>query len=72
MDVGQRWRHGEAVRARAVDQLAAARTHRDELAELADVAEGTPREASAADARDAARARATAKEAWVHWLEHGF
>ncbi|HSD78328.1 MAG TPA: hypothetical protein VLA98_13025 [Solirubrobacteraceae bacterium] len=56
---------------RAIEQLDHARAAMDRLTDLADVAEGTPQEAAAADARDAGRDRFAAKEAWLIWVERG-
>ncbi len=64
-------RKGDAAHARAIEQLTRARDDHRDLAKRADAAAGTTGEEQAADARDAARADVTTKDAWVGWIEHG-
>lgn len=67
----ERSRRGDEAHTKAIEQLDQARVARNRLTELADAAEGTQREAETADARDAARDRFAAKEAWLIWIERG-
>lgn len=64
-------RRGDAAHTKAIEQFAEARTAQRRLTQVADAAEGTPRASEAADARDAARDRFAAKEAWLLWIERG-
>lgn len=67
----ERSRRGDGAHTTAIEQLDQARVARNRLTERADAAEGTQREAETADARDAARDRFAAKEAWLIWIERG-
>ena len=67
----ERSRRGDPAHTKAIEQLEEARVTQDRLADLADAAEGTQREAETADARDDARDRFAAKEAWLIWIERG-
>ena len=67
----ERSRRGDPAHTKAIEQLDEARVTQDRLTALADAAEGTQREAEIADARDDARDRFAAKEAWLIWIERG-
>jgi hypothetical protein len=67
----QRSRRGDPAHTKAIEQLDEARGTQDRLADPADAAEGTPREAHTADARDQARDDFAAKQAWLIWIERG-
>ena len=71
MQFPERPRRGDAAYTKAIEQLNEARATQDRLSERAAAAEGTQREAQTADARDDARDRFAAKEAWLIWIERG-
>ena len=66
-----RSRRGDPAHTKAIEQLDEARVTQDRLTNLADAAEGTQREAETAEARDDARDRFAAKEAWLIWIQRG-
>ena len=67
----ERSHRGDAAHIDAIEQLDEARAAQSRLTDLADAAEGTPREAEAVNERDLARDRFAAKEAWLLWIERG-
>ena len=71
MQFPERSHRGDAAHISAIEQLDEARAAHSRLADLADAAQGTPREAEAASERGLARERFVAKEAWLVWVERG-
>jgi hypothetical protein len=63
---------GDAVHAKAIARLGAARRDRDRLGQDGETAHGRPAKRTAAAAVSEANEHVAAREAWVHYIERGY